>query len=284
MQRGYPSPSAGGSHDLPNPLTRNPTLDGLTNCIRIRDHEEWSRTCHVCSLGRHVVTEDHARPRRQGDRNLVPTLADDPTKPEFRGDITHIQGCDFTTTKSCARHEGKDCALPEIAVTQERLDRTPGRHGWDPRLATRTGQPIHRIANELVTADHPLPEATQCGHAQPNRSRLELAFREIVLIAPARLLGEVFEQHRASGPLHEKGLEIPKTPSIGCDRRWGRSFFDPEQVAELLEPGGQTHRLPPFVRHALGRSIRGDQPGVKCRWWAGRWGRFPSTGSRHSRR
>src|SRR5262245_58309980 len=65
MQRGYPSPSAGGSDDLPNPLTRNPTLDGLTNFVRVRDHEEWSHTCRVRSLSRNVVAEDHARPRRQ---------------------------------------------------------------------------------------------------------------------------------------------------------------------------------------------------------------------------
>jgi len=132
MQRGYPSPSAGGPGDFPNPLTRSPTLDGLTSFVRVRDHEEWSRTGRVRSLGRHVVAKDHARPRRQGYRNLVPTFADDPTKSEVRGDITHIQRCNFTATKPSAGHEGEDCALSEIAVTQERLDCIPGRHGWNP--------------------------------------------------------------------------------------------------------------------------------------------------------
>src|SRR5262250_3555888 len=71
MQRGYPSPSAGGSGDFPNPLTSNPTLNGLTNFVRVLDHEEGSRTGRVHSLGRDVVAEDRARPRRQGYRNLV---------------------------------------------------------------------------------------------------------------------------------------------------------------------------------------------------------------------
>jgi hypothetical protein len=39
-------------------------------------------------------------------------------------------------------------------------------------------------------------------------------------------------------------------------------LFDPEKVAELLEQGGQAHRLPPRVRHALGGSIGGNEPGV----------------------
>src|SRR6266404_376606 len=62
---------------------------------------------------------------------------------------------------------------------------------------------------------------------------------------------------------------------VGLDGAGGHLLFDPEKVAELLEQGGQTHRLPPRVRHALGGSIEGNEPGVngEGRSWRGRGGR-----------
>src|SRR5215469_6537442 len=171
-------------------------------------------------------------------------------------------------TEPPVRHEGEHRPLPERAAVQERPDRRPSRHSRHPSLTAWTREPLHRIAHDLVTADHPLSETAQRRHAQPNRAGLELAVRQIVLIAPTHLLGKMREQRRASHVLHDKRQEIPETPSIGSNRRWGRSFFDPEKVTKFLEQGGQAHRLPPRVRHALRRSMGPGDPWInrESRW------------------
>src|SRR5262249_62060501 len=142
------------------------------------------------------------------------------------------------------------------------FDCAPTRYRRHSSLAARTREPIHRIAHDLVTANHPLAETAQRCHAQSNRAGLELAVRQIVLIAPTHLLGKMREQRRASHVLHDKRQEIAETPSIGGNRRWGRSFFDPEKVTKLLEQGGQAQQVPPRVRHALRRSMRPGDPWI----------------------
>src|SRR5215510_3781303 len=198
------------------------------------------------------------------------TLAQDATQAEIKHNISHVQRCHFAPPKPPECHKGKHRPLPERAAVQERRDRWPGWYSWHASLAAWTRKPVHRIANDLVTADHPLPETAQRRHAQPNRAGLELAIRQLVLIAPTHLLGKMREQRRASHVLHDKRQEIAETPSIGGNRRWGRSFFDPEKVTKLLEQGGQTHRLPPRVRHALRRSMRPGDPWInRRRGWYG---------------
>ena len=122
------------------------------------------------------------------------------------------------------------------------------------------------MTNDLVTANHPLAETGERGDTQPNRAGFELAVRQIVLIASARLLGKMREQRRPSDLLHHERQEISETLSTGGNRRWGRSFFDPEKVAKLIEQGGQAHRLPPRVRHALRRSMGLGDPWINREW------------------
>src|SRR6266571_5544974 len=270
MQRRQPRPRPDGLDDLPDPLARDPALDALTDSVLVRDHEERRRGWQPGSLGSHVVAEDGARRRRQGHGHLVTALADDPTKPEVRGNVPYVQRCYLTATKPSVGHEGEDGALPEITLPQQHLDRVPRGHGRDPRLATRACEPIHRIADQLVAADHPLAKASEGGHAEADRAALELAPREVILVAPTGLLGEMRQQHRTSHLLHDKRQEIPETPPIRGNRRWGRPFFDPEKLTELLEQGGQAHRLPPRVRHALRRSMRRRKPRINGQ---GRWRR-----------
>src|SRR5262249_46930567 len=200
----------------------------------------------------------------------MPTLTHDPTQAKIKYDIFYIQRDNFAPPKSPERHESEHRPLPERATAQERLDGRPGRDGRNPSLAAWTREPVYRIANDLVTANHPLAEAAQRRHAQPNRARFELAVCEIILIAPTRLLGEVREQHRSSDLLHEKRQKVSETPPIGGNRRWGRSFLDPEKVGKLIEQGGQAHRLPPRVRHALRRSMGPGEPWINRE---GRWHR-----------
>src|SRR5262249_51816737 len=148
---------------------------------------------------------------------------------EIKHNISHVQRCHFAPPKPPECHKGRHRPLPERTAVQERRDRGPRWYRRHPSLAAWTREPLHRIAHGLVTADHPLPETAQCCHAQPNRAVLELAARQIVLIAPAHLLSKMREQRRASHVLHDKRQEIAETPSIGSNRRWGRSFFDPEK-------------------------------------------------------
>src|SRR5260370_38937919 len=96
--------------------------------------------------------------------------------------------------------------------------------------------------------------------------------REVVLVAPTRGLGELRDQHRASHLLHDERLETTETPPIGRNRRWGRHLLDPEEVTELLEQGGQTHRLPPHVRHALRSSMGRGEPAINRPGRRGDWG------------
>ena len=155
-----------------------------------------------------------ARPRRQGHGHLVTALAHDPTESEVRGDITHVEPCHLTAPKPSMGHEDEDGALPESALPQQQLDRVPGGHGGDQRLATRAREPIHWIADQLVATDHPLAEASQCGHADADRAALEFASREVVLVAPTGLFGEMRQQHRPSHQLHDKRLKVSEAPPI----------------------------------------------------------------------
>jgi hypothetical protein len=75
----------------------------------------------------------------------------------------------------------------------------------------------------------------------------------------------VGHEHRASDLLHGERQEITKAPAIGFDAAGGRLLLDPEKGHEFLKERGQTHGLSPFVRHALGRIIRRNQPGVNRR-------------------
>src|SRR5713226_8333805 len=95
-----------------------------------------------------------------------------------------------------------------------------------------------------------------------SRGSDESALRERVLVIPATIRGEVGDEHRASDVLHCERLEITKAPPIRLDAAGGRLLLDPEVLTELLKEGGQTHGLPPSVRHALGRIIRGHEPWV----------------------
>jgi len=72
-------------------------------------------------------------------------------------------------------------------------------------------------------------------------------------------------EHRASDFLHGERFKIPKTPAICVDAARGRLLLDPEKGQEFLKERGQTHGLSPFVRHALGRIIGRNQPGVNRR-------------------
>jgi hypothetical protein len=45
----------------------------------------------------------------------------------------------------------------------------------------------------------------------------------------------------------------------------GRPLLDPQELCELVKQCGQTHAMPPFVRHALGRIIGPRKPGVNER-------------------
>src|SRR4030095_11224386 len=76
---------------------------------------------------------------------------------------------------------------------------------------------------------------------------------------------------RSTGPrtsLSRRTIHLPKLPSVATRTRIvpllssRRPFFDPEKVTELLEQGGQAHRLPPRVRHALRRSMRRSEPWI----------------------
>src|SRR5205823_1571522 len=99
---------------------------------------------------------------------------------------------------------------------------------------------------------------------------LEPAPGQVVLVVPTSLSREVRHEHRPSYLLHDKRLVIAETPSIRCDRCWGRLLFDPEKVTELLELGGQAHRLPPRVRHALRSSMGCGEPGINGEGRVGR--------------
>jgi hypothetical protein len=72
-------------------------------------------------------------------------------------------------------------------------------------------------------------------------------------------------QHGSSELLHHERLIVPEAPAVGLDGSWGRLPLDPEIVTELLKQGGQAHRLPPRVRHALGSSIGCHEPRVNVR-------------------
>src|SRR5215471_16067398 len=201
----------------------------------------------------------------------MPTLAEDAAEPEVGRDIPDIEGDDLRAPQ---RAEGHQCDKHALAHCDRRLqqllDRGPPRHVGEPRLLARACERIRGIADELVAAHGPLAKAAQRGQADADRVRLEPAMRQVVLVAPTVLHREVAEQHRASHLLHDKRLEISETPPVGLDRAWGRLLLNPEIVTELLEQGGQAHRLPPRVRHALGGSIGWSDPGVKLR---DRWGR-----------
>src|SRR6266704_4563001 len=106
MQRRYPRPRPDGLDDLPDPLARDPALDALTRSVLVRDHEERRRGWQPGSLGGQVVAQDGARRRRQGDRYLVTALAHDPSKPEVRGDVTHVQRRHLPAPKPSIGHEG----------------------------------------------------------------------------------------------------------------------------------------------------------------------------------
>src|SRR5258705_13201346 len=96
MQCRHPRPYPDRLHELPDPLPGDPALDALTHSVLVRDHEERRRGWLPGSLASQVLAEDGARRRRQGHRRLVTTLAHDPTKPEVRGNVTHVQRCHLT--------------------------------------------------------------------------------------------------------------------------------------------------------------------------------------------
>src|SRR5215470_19011091 len=105
----------------------------------------------------------------------MPALAQDSTQAEIQHNISHVQRGYFTPSKPPERHEGEHRPLPERTAVQERRDRGPSWYRRHPSLAAWTREPLHRIAHDLVTANHPLPETAQCCHAQPNRAGLEHA-------------------------------------------------------------------------------------------------------------
>jgi len=125
MQRWYPRPLTGRSHNLPDSLASDPPLHRQTSLVHVRDHEQRSRGWRTNPLGRHIVAEDRSCLSWQGDRYLMTTLAHHPTQAEIKHNISHVQRCHFAPSKPPEGHESEHRPLPERTAVQERCDRGP---------------------------------------------------------------------------------------------------------------------------------------------------------------
>src|SRR6266853_847824 len=168
--------------------------------------------------------------------------------------------------RSAPKHMSATRGFSRGSVHCCNTDSTVSHRGTRGSRALRRGRVNTSTGFRPILSPHrPLAQAAQRGQPYADAAGLQPPRRQVILVRPTGLSREMGHQHGSSEWLHHERLIVPEAPAVRLDGSWGRLLLDPEIVAELLEQGGQAHRLPPRVRHALEGSIGGYEPCVNVR-------------------